>query len=466
MNERRLRRSVPRALDALRAKRGSPWLGSFSLDVTLGIRRLRKSWGLTAIAGLAMTVAIAIAAVGFSFVRALSGDAVPLDEGDRVVALQTWDQTRGRAQNTAPEDFERWRTELRSVRDVGAFRTVMRNLTLIDNAPLPGAEPNIVSVAQMSAAGFRLARVPPLLGRPLVEADERPNADPVIVIGYDTWRTRFAADTEIVGRRVRLGGTVHTVVGVMPDGFAFPINHEYWVPLRPESPARAWDEGPEITAFGRLAPGATLESARAELATLSLAPRTAQSDAASQSRLYARIRPYAQAFAYIENGNLILLFLALLLVPPCANIAILVYARTVVRQEEFAIRAALGASRSRIVAQLFVEMLLLSAAAACAALLLVHFVLARLQLFGDGAANPFWIDLGVSPGSALYVTALAMLAGTIAGIVPGIQATGGLMQPGLRAHSGGSGVRLGKLWNAMIVAQVALAVLFLPLPST
>jgi predicted permease len=454
--------AVPRALDALHEQRGLPWLGRFSLDVTLGARRLRKFWGLTAIGGLAMTIAIAIAAGGFSFVRAFSGEAVPLDEGDRVVAIQNWNQTQGRSQDATPEDFERWRDELHSVDDVGAFRTVRSNLGLSD-APLPGAEPNIVSVAEISAAGFRLARVPPLRGRPFVEADERPEAEPVVVIGYDVWRTRFSADPKIVGRHVQLDGIVHTVVGVMPEGFAFPINHEYWIPLRAESPARAWDEGPEVFAFGRLAPGATLESAQAELTTLGLAPRATQSDATAPSRLYTRIRPYAQAFVYLEYGDLILLFLGVLLVPPCANIAILVYARTVVRQQEFAIRAALGASRGRIVAQLFAEMLLLSAAAACAALLLVHFVLARLQLFGDRGANPFWMDLGVSPGSALYVGALAMLAGAIAGVVPAIQATGGPMQSGLRARSGGGGVRLGKLWSAMIVAQIALAVLFLPL---
>ena len=320
----------------------------------------------------------------------------------------------------------------------------------------------------MSAVGFSLARVPPLRGRPLVEADERADAEPVVVIGYDAWRVRFAADREIVGRRVRLDGTVHTVVGVMPESFAFPINHQYWIPLGVGLPAREWREGPEIFAFGRLSPGATLESAQAELTTLGLAPRTTPSDATAPGGLYPRIRPYAQAFISLEDGwgDFILLLLVLLLVPPCANIAILVYARTVVRHEEFAIRSALGASRGRIIVQLFLEMLLLSAAAACAALLLVQFVLTRVQIGVNNSpgASPFWMDLGVSLGSALYVGALAMLAGAIAGVVPAIQATGRLMQTGLRALSGGGGgLRLGKLWSAMVIGQIALAMLILPL---
>jgi len=460
--------TVPRALNALHEQRGLPWLGRFSLDIKLGARRLRKSWGLTAIGGLAMTTAIAIAAGGFSFVRALSGGAVPLDEGDRIVAIQTWNEARGSSQNTTPEDFERWRDELRSVDDVGAFRTVRRGLALSGDTPLPDSEQSVVNVAEMSAAGFRLARVPPLRGRPLVEADERADAEPVVVIGYDAWRVRFAADPQVVGRRVQLDGTVHTVVGVMPEDFAFPINHQYWIPLPADSPARLWEEGPEIFAFGRLAPGATLERARTELTTLGLAPRVTQPDAATApDRLYPLIKPYAQAFLSLENGwaGLIVLLLTLLLVPPCANLAILVYARTVVRQDEFAIRAALGASRSRIVVQLFLEMLLLSAAAACTALLLVHFLLARLQigLSHSPGESPFWMDLGVSRGSAFYVGALAMLAGAIAGVVPAIQATGRLMQSGLRALNGGGGLRLGKVWSTMIIAQVALATLILPL---
>jgi predicted permease len=462
--------TVPRALDALHEQRGLPWLGRFSLDLTLGARRLRKSWPLTVIGGLAMTLAIAIAAGGFSFVRALSGGPVPLDEGDRVVALQAWSVAARRAQNPAPEDFVRWREELRSVDDVGAFRTVSRALVVAGDTPLPGSEDDVagvVSVAEMTAAGFRLARVPPLLGRALVEADERAGAEPVVVIGYDAWRVPFSGDPQIVGRQVRLDGVVHTVVGVMPECFAFPINHRYWVPLRADSAVRSWLEGPEILAFGRLAPGATLESAQGELETLGLATRPARSDAQAEAQLHPRISPYTQAFLSLEEGwsGLIMLLFTMLLLPPCANIAILVYARTVVRQEEFAVRAALGASRGRIVVQLFVEMLLLSTAAAFVALLLVQGVLTRAQigLSQSPGATPFWMDLGISVGSAFYVAGLATLAGAIAGIVPAIQATGSLMQGGLRSLGGsGGGLRLGRVWSAMIVTQIALAMLILP----
>jgi hypothetical protein len=118
-------------------------------------------------------------------------------------------------------DFVTWRDALRSVRDVGAYRTITRNLVAADGA----AEP--IAIAEMNAAGFRVPRVPPLLGRPLLDADAEKDAAPVVVIGHDVWTRRFAADPGIIGRDLRLGARIHTIVGVMPEGFAFPINHHF-----------------------------------------------------------------------------------------------------------------------------------------------------------------------------------------------------------------------------------------------
>lgn len=118
-----------------------------------------------------------------------------------------------------------WRDQLESVEEIGAHRTVESNLITEDGRSEPAFD-----MAEISASAFRIARVPPLLGRTLVDEDERPGAHPVLVIGYEPWQTRFEGDPDVVGREVRLGGVPHTVVGVMPEGFAFPVNHYYWVP--------------------------------------------------------------------------------------------------------------------------------------------------------------------------------------------------------------------------------------------
>ena len=151
--------------EAGREARGLPWIGSSWLDIKLGLRRLRKSWGLTLVAGLAMTVAIGLAAVVFEVMGAVGATELPLDEGDRVVALQSWDATTGEGRGTSVRDFEEWRREMQSVDSMGAFRTVERNLQTTES--LEGDRPaEAVSVAEISASAFELARVAPSLGRP------------------------------------------------------------------------------------------------------------------------------------------------------------------------------------------------------------------------------------------------------------------------------------------------------------
>ncbi len=186
--------------------RGLPWMDAYWLDVKLGLRMLRKSWGLTLVGGLAMTVAIGIGVLVCALFDLVFGGDLLLEDGDRVVVLQTWDARAHRRHDTSLADFERWRDALRSVKDVGAFRTVERNLVIAADSfggtpqGMHGpAEP--VSVAEMTASGFQLARVPPLLGRPLVEKDESDDAVPVVVIGYGVWQSRFFADPEVGGGR-------------------------------------------------------------------------------------------------------------------------------------------------------------------------------------------------------------------------------------------------------------------------
>src|SRR5262245_52924058 len=146
---------------------GLPWLDKFALDAKLGLRMLRRSWGLTLAAGLALTIVITVAAVVFVFLDQFMGHvAPPLDEGERVVALQVWDADAHQRRETSRSDLERWAAQLRSVDDVGAFQTVERRLIGGSGAA------EWVQIAEITASGFQLARVPPLLGRWIAETDE------------------------------------------------------------------------------------------------------------------------------------------------------------------------------------------------------------------------------------------------------------------------------------------------------
>ena len=465
------------ALEALREQRGLPWLGSSWLDVRLGLRLLVRNWGLTLVGGLAMTVAIGIAAVVFAAFDIVMWSPLPLDEGDRVVAIQVWDREAGRRRDTTWQDLERWRASLQSVGDVGAFRTIRRNIIA------PDGSVEFAAVAEISAAGFRVARVPPLIGRPIADADAAPGAAPVVVIGHDVWQRRFAGARDVIGRELRLGRDVHTVVGVMPDGFQFPFNFRYWVPLRLGADGMLRNTGPEGVVFGRLAPGATLARAHAEVSALGILPpalRSAQREGGSidarpsPEATGARVVPYTFAFTGdFEPGEMGLLWslsslmLVLLLLPPAANIAILNYARTVTRQQEFAARHALGGSRARIVWQLFIESLVLTAAAAGVALLILRVVsvvvAGRLQNIPGGP--PFWMTFGVSYRTLLFVAGLALAGAAVSGLVPALQATGRLARLGAGALAGRTSVRLGATWNTLVIAQVAFSVGVLPLAA-
>ena len=418
-------------------------LATYWLDVKLGLRMLVKYPGLALASGLGIAVTVAIATGGFSVVYGtFLAPALPIEEGERLVSIEVWDSAAGKPEPRILRDFQKWRQTLKAVEEISAFRTLTPNLIA------PGAEPTSVRVAAMSASGFRLARVRPLLGRYLEERDEHEGAPSVVVIGEGIWRNRFGGDRGILGRTIQLGATVHTVVGVMPESFAFPVNHRFWVPLRTGAARAEQLTGPGITVFGRLAPGATLAGAQAELAATftSIYPQ-----------LTARVLPYARPFmglhqaADVAGAQMMQGFMMMLLVLVCLNVAILVYTRTATRQPEIALRLLLGASRGRVVTQLFVEALVLSAVAAT-----VGVGVAALALRGVSAAVaplaaelPFWISFQLSPGAVLYAGALSVLAAAIIGIVPALQATG------LK-------VQLGKTWTVLIVAQVGFAVALLP----
>lgn len=469
-----------------RAARGLPWLDTFWLDIKLGLRMLRKSWGLTLIGGLAMTIAIFIGVAVFMAFDLAYGGTLPLEDGARVVALQTWDDTTHRRVETSMLDFERWSDGLRSVTDIGAFREIERNLLIVEaNA---GTETSVVAsgkaepvkLVEMTASGFELARVSPLLGRTLAREDERSDAVPVVVIGHELWRSRFLGDSAVVGRDLRLGDTVHTIVGVMPEGFAFPVDHQLWTALE-DSPSGYLPPAPKATVFARLAPGATIESAETELATLGLLPTTiafhqqrqrGRHEADSEIALRPRVMSYTFAFTGDRDRSqvmwivrIVLALVTLLLVPPCANVAILVYARTITRHEEFAARHTLGASRGRIVGQLYIEMLVLAMAAAGVALVALQLFVryAETALFTHPSDTiPFWFDFNVTLRTALFAFGLALVAATIAGLVPALKATGRQMRSGLHALGNRTGNKLGKTWTALVVGQVALSLAALP----
>lgn len=450
-----------------RHARGLKWFDQmrFSwLDLKLGGRMLVKYPVLTIVGGFSMAFAIWVGAGTFEAIRQLVFPVIPLPDANRIVVLQNWDASANRAERRATHDFVAWRGALHSVQDLGALRTVTRNLMITEGL----AEP--VFTAEASAAVFRALRVQPALGRTLVESDEQPNAPVVAVIGHALWQSRFKGDSAVIGRTIRLTGAPATIVGIMPAGFAFPRTQEMWVPLKVDVSRYDRGQGMAIEIVGRLAPDASLKQARTELTTLG------QRAAADFPQTHQHLRP--QLFTFAESvralggpgASMILLsgnvYVILLIVLICANVSLLMFARAATRESEIVVRAALGATRRRIVMQMFAEALVLGGVAAVVGLTAAGWGmrwglnLMRAELTDASGNFPFWVDGQLSPLTFFYTVLLTLLAAVIAGVLPGLKITRSLTE-GLKSTSAGAGrTQLGGIWTAVIVLQLAVTMGF------
>ena len=446
--------------DEGRDTRGGRWRDHLSLDTRLGLRMLIKHRSLTLIGAFSMTVAVAIGATLFEVISEMLTPALPYPQGERVVSIEFATERASVPEQARMHEFLDWRDALTSVQQLGAVRTVQRNLATAVSYPEPAR------VAEISASAFTIAQVPPHLGRYLVPDDERAGAAHVLVIGYQEWQRRFNGDSSIVGSTVTVNTIPHTVVGVMPPGFLFPFRHQYWVALQ-ERPAAIRRQGAPLIVFGRLAPGASRGAAEDELTAMHTHMRAQHPD------LYEKLRPVVLPYTlermdidrpiFIWALRIIQLLISGLLVVVAINLAVLSYARTLARLPEIAVRSALGASRRRILAQLFVEAFVLSALSAAAGLYVATIALDWLRLIVTAAEQvPFWLAFDLSTPTVIYALVLASVAAAIVGVVPGLKVTGVRLDANLRALAGGPRLRLGVVWTFLIVAQVASATAILP----
>lgn len=435
------------------------------LDFKVGLRMLARYPGLTLVGTLAMAVAIALGALYFEGLSKWQNPRLPVRDAGRVISIRNWDASKVATDERSLYDFAMWRDQVKTIDDLGAAILFERNLVTDDRRvePIQGAE--------ITASAFRLMGTAALLGRTLTAGDEQPSAPPVAVLGYTVWKTRFGSDPNVLGRTVKLGTATATIVGVMPEGFGFPVNQRIWTPLRIDASALAPLTGPAVSIFGRLAPGASIADARAELGTI------AARVAATNPEVYKNLRPRITAYAkpLLESGEALIIkrvlygvngVFVLLLAIICANVATLVFARSATRGWEITVRTALGASRGRIVTQLFIEALVLTGAAA-----LLGLALARLSLrWGLGLIGseslPFWINDSLSWTTVAYTAVLMLFAAAVVGILPALRITRINIQDALRSESAAcSTLRFGAFWTAIIVVQVAITVAFLPLAA-
>ena len=348
---------------------------------------------------------------------------------------------------------------MQSIDGLGAYRSELRNL-IVGNTP-----PALIRTAALTATAFRTARVAPLIGRGLLDADEQPGAPGVVVLGYDVWQRSFEGRDDVVGATVKLGSTPVTVVGVMPEGFGYPVSYHAWTPLQLRASYGAL-EGDPIAIIGRLKPESTLEQANAELRVLG------ERAAAALPATHAHLRPFVARLGQDSETPTDIVGLALMVVPSllvlflaCTTVGTLFYARTAIREGEMAMRSALGASRARIISQLFVEALVLASIAAAVGLIAADRTLRwGIESVAEGEGGvPFWIAPGLDITTMLYAGGLAVVGAAMLSLLPALRVTRSRLQSHLmNLGAGGSTLRFGRVWTTAMIAQVALTAIAIP----
>ena len=428
-------------------------------DVKYGVRMLAKRPGLSATAVLALTLGIGLTTTMFSIVYVTTMKGLPYQDADRLVVL-----SRSRpAQNinfmpVEIHDFADWRAEQHSFEELSSYYG-----ETVDVAGTEGTPIRYLG-AYTDSRLFDLLRVKPILGRTFGEEATKPGAPQVMVLSYRAWQNRFQGDPGVIGKVERVNEQPTTIIGVMPKNFDYPGYLDAWLPLQLDPLAFPRGVGPQleqtqVNALGRLKPGVTLEGAQAEMAAI--AKRLAQEYPASNEGTSVHLTPLVESFIGRQAINMLYTMLAAVfgvLLIACANVANLLLARTALRAREIAVRTALGASRLRTVTQLLAETLVLSVVGAALGIALAYYC---IDLFNAGLEVeqlPIWMRASLEPAVLVFVLGLTFLTTVVAGSVPAFRATRTNVNEVLNDEArGSSGVRLGRVSKALVIAEIALS---------
>jgi putative ABC transport system permease protein len=423
-------------------------------DIRYGFRSLTQSPMLAIVATLALTIGIALTTTMFSILYGALMKGLPFEGGDRIVVVRHSDlrESPDNTSNIPIQDFADYKAQQKTLEDIAGTTSGTINISGGDKAER-------YSGTWITANGFDLLRVRPVLGRGFLPGEDKPGGAKVVVLSYDLWQKRFGGRADVLNTTIRANGVPYTIVGVMPEKFAFPQNAKIWLPFQGDPLVGKRGQGQSLETYGRLKPGVTIDQASADFAAI--AARLAKDYKESNEHITASARDFVEAYIGPQPRRLLLTMLGavfFVLLIACANVANLLLDRAAHKTKEVGIRTALGASRGAVIRQFLTEALALSAMAAGLGLVVAYFSIGAFNRSIIDTDPPFFIDIRLHPPVIAFTVLVAILTTLLSGAIPAYQSSRADINEILKDETrGASSFRIGKISKALVVFEIALS---------